>query len=227
MPYQPHLKISYIGERRAGSTSPAVETWTFATRWAPVSGVAFPTNGSTEDMDALAAAGATNAGAFFNQQWFEDSVYLTETRAYMIGADGKAVGNIGYNVLATPFKGAATHKYPFQVAHSVSLVAEGRGKGKYGRVYLPGSGTQVNSDGLLPVPACTTLATNFAQYMGLVDTALAARLGQDVELVVAGTTGAGTLRPVREIWVGRVLDTQRRRRRSLTEVHQKQTYPFS
>lgn len=146
-----------------------------------------------------------------------NSVRLTGLTLYSVDASGHidqdpmvANGDPQSGVTSTPY-------HPWQVTNVVTLVAGARGKGRFGRIFLPPQCFQVNQDGLIET---THLATMFTAVQTLL-TNLSNRSGLDTgfKLVIAGRTGSGTLRPVEEIRMGRVADTQRRRRRSLPESY--------
>lgn len=145
-------------------------------------------------------------------------VALTECRLYMIGADGRMTADVAVSE-QEPVRGTVSRDggHPWQVSNVVTLVAGSRGKGRFGRIYLPPQSFSMLEDGTISsgqysnmFDAVQTLLTNLSELPG-VDTGFG--------LVVAGQTGTGTLREVTELRLGHVPDTQRRRRRSLDEAY--------
>lgn len=118
---------------------------------------------------------------------------------------------------ATARGATSSGRHPYQITNVVTLVAGVRGKGRFGRIYLPPQGFDVGAEGLIDN---TQLGTMFSAVQTLL-TSLSNRPGLDAgwHLAVAGRTGSGTLREVDTLKMGRVADTQRRRRRSLDESY--------
>jgi hypothetical protein len=110
---------------------------------------------------------------------------------------------------------SATNGHPWQCSMVMTLVAGARGKGRFGRIYLPPQGFTILSDGTVTLVQRDAM---FASTKTLLEN-LSNAPGPDsgFGLVVAGRTGGGTLRDVTEVRMGAVCDTQRRRRRSLGE----------
>jgi hypothetical protein len=225
MPYLPHLKISVL--MRMGSTyADAQETASIGLRWKTVIGDF--TTLVQDAIDSCAGLAYTAWSGIADSTMFMTHIWFEGIKAYSIGPDGRAVGPIGASIGTGTLHGAGSANYaPYQVADVVSLVAEGRGKGKFGRVYLPGINAGVDGTGLRPPAQPDALLTPFRNMLKSMDSALAQSeaVGQDVSLCVAGTTGGGTLRPVAEVRWGHVPDTQRRRRRKLVEAYAVQAYP--
>jgi hypothetical protein len=160
---------------------------------------------------------ATWVGNAANSRCIQD-VALTECRLYMIGANGHATEDVAVSEQA-PVRGTVSRDggHPWQTSNVVTLVAGARGKGRFGRIYLPPQSFSMLEDGTIYSQHHTnmfdgveTLLTNLSELPGI-DTGWG--------LVVAGRTGTGTLRTVDEIRLGHVPDTQRRRRRSLEESY--------
>lgn len=215
-----HYRITFIGALGV-SAVPATETWSNTLNYRPVS---VPVGEMSQGTaDAVAAAALADAQGFYGSALFADDVWLTEARAYCIGTGGHASGPIGYAV-ANPAQagtGSVSGRYlPNQVSWTLSLVADGRGKGKFGRIYLPCPVAAVAKDGRVTGTVTEQALNNMGSYLQTLDASLGTAFGNDVELIIVGSTGtAGTARPVRELRLGRVLDTQRRRRRSLDEAY--------
>ena len=114
---------------------------------------------------------------------------------------------------------------PPQVALCVSLWSGQRfGRGNRGRLYLPTPSASVGDSGLVDAGAVGFLRNVMARLLQDLTSAMQAapNLGDVVPVIVSaggtGTTPAPPItRAIEQIAVGRVLDTQRRRRRSLEE----------
>lgn len=113
-----------------------------------------------------------------------------------------------------PGGGASTPVYPNQIALAVSLTTGfSRGAAHRGRFYLPSPSIEVETDGLI-------LAADAVQVGTAVDSLIVALNALDAGMATAVFSrklGAAAHRRITGNEVGRVLDTQRRRRRSLVE----------
>lgn len=113
--------------------------------------------------------------------------------------------------------GGGTVTHPNQVALVVSLLTGfSRGPAHKGRIFLPLPNIQMGSDGLIS-------STPAGEVSGQVDALLTNlnAVNSDYEVAVfSRKQGAAGHRKVTGNLVGRVLDTQRRRRRSLVEDYQ-------
>lgn len=143
------------------------------------------------------------------------SVKLMDVRLYHIDADGHSVDDTIISA-GTPVSGVMTNdQHPFQCSIVTTLEAGTRGLGRFGRIYLPPCGVGIGQDGLMDGSTVNGMFTSVKTLLS----DLSNLPGIDAEwgLVVAGRTGSGTLRPVDRVRMGKVMDTQRRRRRSLVE----------
>lgn len=152
------------------------------------------------------------------------STKLASCTLYQINADGR-INRDPLHAVGTPATGTTdTQVHPWQCSIVLTLVAGVRGKGKFGRIYLPPQGYGLSSDGIVDSGALGPMFTATQTLMSSLSDAPGLDLGWG--LVVAGQTGTeGTLREVTELRMGRVADTQRRRRRSLDEAYL--TAPFT
>lgn len=165
-------------------------------------------------------ATAITDGSFLVTQ----DVELSQVRLYSIGSDGRMVGDPTFSTAAAVRGVVQTNKHPWQCSVVLTLVAGSSGKGRFGRIYLPPMGYFITSDGVLADSNHLAIFNGAEALMQR----LSNRPGLDAgwKLAVAGSTGAsGTLREVTALRLGKVADTQRRRRRSLDEAYA--TRPFA
>lgn len=149
------------------------------------------------------------------------NAFMTNVKFSEIDETGHVIGN-PYNAgTATPVAGGvAPIGLPFQVAMGVSLRTGNRGISKRGRFYLPVPGVGVNAgDGLLTAGTVQDISDTTATLLTNVNTKIrAAHPGSsDYAVCVASSKGYNTV--VTAVNVGRVLDTQRRRRNALPETY--------
>lgn len=218
MPYRPHTLVTFRGHM-GPSLAEHIETWSFGLRFGvedsevgvvPVTSQAFVDACKTAFNTQMQSTGMK----FISQAWFD------ECRGYPIGADGKAQAQPVISTNGTGVNGTSAAPHPWQCAMAVSLTAEGLGKGKRGRFYLPPSAQLILNTGQINGVDQTALVTGMTSFANSLNTAAQA-LAAGLRLAIAGGTGEqGTLRTVRHVAVGSVMDTQRRRRRQLKETRQ-------
>jgi hypothetical protein len=159
---------------------------------------------------------------------FHSGYRVTWMKLNNIGPDGKYVSKTNTNRrdFVTVMNGGSTSGHPAQIALACTLTTTAqRGLASKGRFYQGGLGlsgyTPATADGLISATQaadfgnrCKTLLEAINNNPGL-DANFG---GYDVHIVSdGGLSGVGVARKVTGIKVGRVLDTQRRRRGSLVE----------
>lgn len=150
---------------------------------------------------------------------FAGNTYFTEVRLDHVGDNGR----IDTDAVFSQVSGAgATYSsgqafLPPSCAVVLTLDTGGRGRSRFGRMYLPLLKVRVGDDGCMPqitqdeiLGSCRTLLTNISNLPGI---------DAGAGVVVASGAGAGALKPVQSIRVGRVVDTMRSRRRSMEESY--------
>jgi hypothetical protein len=116
-------------------------------------------------------------------------------------------------LLPTPNQGAAGASYP-QIALVLSMrTARSRGYASNGRMYVPSALVINTGTGLIDATDASDAAAAGATFIGAVN---AVGLG---DASVMSTVGAGRIEPITGVRVGRVMDTQRRRRNALPESY--------
>lgn len=198
-----HLLLTPIGDAWS-----ATEQWTFGLR---VDRVALPSDGEMTTLLTHYEAYLKNANCSFVTQ-----VRMLGLKAAPIGTDGRYPPDAGAKerLYATPITGISVFAGTLpQSTAAVSLwTAKSRGRGSKGRFYPPVQVHNIDATGRLPGSIPGVYAAAAKSLIQNIQTTLGAP-------VVVGSALASTLLPVTAVAVGRVVDTQRRRRSSLAEEH--------
>lgn len=207
MPYAEHVRVTFRG------SMPGSEIWTTNLNLDITAG-----NGNSdaflEDLAELAVTiwttfhSASSAG-------FSTVVFFERVDTYFIGSNGRAIRQ-GTAAPASPVGGVGTITMPNQIAVVASLRTGQPGRARRGRMYLPMLAQDLNTDGRWP-------ATNRDSALALTGAMLNAFSGTSIGSVtfivcVASGVGVGANYPVTSVQMGRVFDTQRRRRNQLVEA---------
>ncbi len=220
MPKPAHLRVTAIFE--LGGTPPVEQAQCTLNLVNPATGsVGFPGTDAervsqANDMFADWAALMANPAVPFH-----NSTRLVGVKVASIGLDGSYTRDPWYST-STPVAGnsAATARLPLQIAHVASLTTARRGPTGKGRIYLPlhgwslGAGYQLGAALVKSTAdAVATLVSNINNEPGID--------ANNMQVSVVSTKGYST--PVTGVRMGRILDTQRSRRRSLVEDYQTAT----
>ena len=219
MPYaQEHLYLTW------GGTAPGGEIWQTGCRWVcnePISDPGNFTAFSLEDIaDDVSAAWTSNSYGP------SSDLLLRWVKAAWIGTDGAYQSEPRVHEFVTPVPGQDTTETlptPLQVAVVVSLSSgQTLGKQNYGRMYwpAPAAGRLKNSAGwatAFPPAMATLMANTLVAINGELDTLPVTNW----TLVIMGETG---YKPVTQIRVGSIPDTQRRRRNAAIETYSTVAY---
>lgn len=153
---------------------------------------------------------------------FPPTVRYDEMRAYHLNAGG-LTEHLASGLITDAPQGSGDVSLPPQCAVAVSLYAyeagefNPHGRRGRGRFYLPPmSRTQVDHPGVLVAGAMTAVRDWQLAFLGAIDGSDTGA-GGTTQLVLAGNDGVAR-DPVR-LRVGRVVDTQRRRRSSIDEQY--------
>jgi hypothetical protein len=144
---------------------------------------------------------------------------LSSVKLNHIGVDGRYTETATNEVILAdlPGNGPLNPVHPNQIALAISLTTGySRGPAHRGRFYLPLPSYSLTPEGSI-APANAELAAQETQTF--IDGLNAVNEGWQVA-VFSRKLGAPAIRPVTGVEVGRVYDTQRRRRRSLIEDYQ-------
>lgn len=140
----------------------------------------------------------------------------------LIGINGRYAEpvTVRYDFTGSYPSGAQPTNPPPQIslAHTLRTDVE-RGLAARGRFYAPLPGRNLASSGMLGGTDQAAYATAATTFLNDLNTAMSdyATDGGAPRVVVMSDVGAGMLRTVKNVAVGRVLDTMRSRRSSLTE----------
>lgn len=200
-----HKKLTVTGNLFGG-----LETFSFSIR-----GMSDSTPPTQADVDAFEAPLRTFFTASTTAICSQHNV--TEIKLAPIGLDGRYPPGTD-SVVKSPspamFGGGASSSHFPQLSMALSMTtALPRGRAHLGRIYLPPLGSTV-----LPVSGLidnTTVTQVLANWKTLLDAINA--LAQPFTVAVMSNVGAGTHQLVTGVRAGRVMDTQRRRRRSMIE----------
>lgn len=142
---------------------------------------------------------------------------LEWSKLAVIGPDGRyAAAPVSRPI--EPMYGSSPLIYPNQIALALSMQSDAWGaRGKNGRIFLAGASVKLSGDGRMEVEPRNQIATAFAAFIeGLNDSGKFLTM-PNVGVVIASAVGEGAFNPVTRVRVGRVFDTIRSRRTSLTE----------
>lgn len=90
------------------------------------------------------------------------------------------------------------------------------GRANYGRMYLPHTSFPLGASYQATSAVATNVAVAAATMIGSINIQ-AALVQADVQVVNMSKLGTGTIKPVSKVGIGRLVDTQRRRRNALPE----------
>lgn len=203
MPYTAaHGKITFLGDSYA-----TTEIWQTTLR---LIGTAVPTQQQLQDAAGAMSILLENTALAFPLGFrFLGVKWAPQDTAGEYGPDGEAVEYF----LPTPVTGSASNGYP-QIACVLSLrTARARGYASNGRMYIPSARAPAPADGLITQAQAESIRDSGAAFIANVETS-----GVGVPAVMS-TVGAGRTEAITAVRVGRVMDTQRRRRNQLPELY--------
>lgn len=195
-----------------GGTLPGGDIWSCGVRLAPAAGV-----NAANDPAMLNAASAA-VQAWHTNGMISPRCILTFAKLNVVGTDGKYIApttleHVFANVAGTGVEGRSL---PNQIALAISLTTGvSRGPAHRGRFYMPMPSVVVQSDGRMATDDQNAIKMAATTFLG----ALNALSANYKVAVFSRKAGAAQHRVVTGIQVGRVLDTQRRRRNKLAEAY--------
>lgn len=198
-----------------GGKLPGNEQWSCGLRITPVTGddVAVTPAMFTACSNAVQTLHVTGGSSI------SALAKLSFVKLNPIGLDGRYIFDETEEEILPdlPGSGAGGALYPNQVALVVSLTTGfSRGPAHRGRFYLPLPSMPVDSSGMITAATAGTVGDTVTAFIAALNSS-----APNVEVsVMSRKDGAPGHRRVTGNEVGRVLDTQRRRRRSLVENYQ-------
>lgn len=207
-----------------GGTLHGTEIWSNSLRMVPNTGAAV----SSEDAEAFLADFQTDVTTFFGTGVFHNQCKVEWAKFNKIGSDGRYASDSESNtrVFAAAVPGTGTGGFPPQISCAVTLLTDAdRGLASKGRFFLAGLASDTNAfdlpSGRLSTGRRDLIKTSVTAFLDNVNNmpGLDSSMGGfDVHIVSQGNAFRnGVARKVTGIKVGRVLDTQRRRRNNLVE----------
>lgn len=181
----------------------------------PSRAVGFEGGDMTAAMSAIAAAIA----AYFNdaQVAISHKATLEWVKLAGVGKDGLYFRDPVVHDYETPILGKAiAHPAPQLSLALTFRSSKMRAPGRDARIFLPLPGTSASTDGKLPMAIVTSISVKTAQLIEDIELGLELLEDDRPQLIVASqkTESNNVVKTVR---VGRMLDTQRRRRNKFTE----------
>lgn len=208
MPGRVHVRL----EGTLGVGNP--ERWSIGVNYAAAGGSG---QGSQAVMQSLAADLAnylqttTNAATAFSEMGAD--CRLTQVSTYGYNAFGPADA-AGAALLSPARQGAGSTSKTFQTTRVISLQTGVPGARYRGRFYVPALSASISGSGVSTPPS--GYLTAWAQVLSQAETVWTG--SAPIELGVYSEVAA-VVTPVTQLRVGDVLDTQRRRRESITETY--------
>ena len=208
MPFpNPHLRVTWFGDGWSQQ-----EEWSTGLR---INGVVMPTDAQMTSLDSAFSA------------LFADAALSTSGAVRYLGCKvapqdvNGLYGNTGVakeKIRATPQALPTTATgLPQATVVATLTTATPRGRANEGRMYLPATWKVASADGRISSGDATAIATAVVTFINAVD---AVGLGA-VSVFSKGNllTPAGAVRDVKGVRIGRVIDTQRRRRNRIAEMY--------
>lgn len=224
MAYAPGPFSHEHGYLQWGGTLPGGEIWSCGLRMAALGSIiggTFPLNGG--DIETYLDKYVIDIKAFHQRATtaIGPRALLNFVKLNKIGLDGHYVDSDTHvRFFANVAGGGVTSNvHPNQVALAVSLTTDvDRGPASKGRIYLPLPALLVETDGLISIANITPIVASWRTFLEALSDAPGLDNGETPEVVVMSRkAGAPAARTVTGVRIGRVLDTQRRRRNALKE----------
>lgn len=197
-----------------GGKLPGPEQWSCGVRMTGPAGTAVADAATLLDD----YAGAVEAYHVRAQSSISQAAQLSFVKVNAIGTDGKYIEPVTNEQVIADVGGSAggVQSFPNQIATVVSLLtAVSRGPAHRGRFYLPLPGALMDANGLSTVSYRDNLKASTDTFIAAMN---AATPGWKMA-IFSRKDGAPAHRLVTGCEIGRVFDTQRRRRRSMAEQY--------
>lgn len=209
-----------------GGTLPGGESWSNTMRMAETEETVGANDAAGWDMEELLGHYSTVINAYHGNAGIgiHTLCKLTYVKFNRVDVNGHYIDPTTYRADFAPVSGGlATVQYPNQITLAVTLTtAISRGKASKGRIFQPMPAYGLAADGMLSVGSVTNVKEQWKAFIE----ALSDVPGVDTSsspgacvMSKVGSTGVRTHR-ISGVKVGRVYDTQRRRRRNLPEAYE-------
>lgn len=137
-----------------------------------------------------------------------------------------ALLGVGEAVPVAPIAGTTSPTKPLQSALVLSLRSDYPGASKRGRLYWPAIGQAISTSSLrVSATDCQNVADAAAVYLDGIAGAIKSVLAETDPLLSVYSPTLGNSEAITSIWVGDVLDVQRRRRDEAPEVYSLASFP--
>lgn len=211
-----HLYITVLG-----IVDNTPEIWQWGTRWE------YSGTFSSADLQTIADSLVEPTTDFHTgSPGFLAGHQVVGIKVALIDTDGRYVETASNPAIAEvnpPVGGSSSLRLPLQLATVVTIDSGIKfGRARTGRVYLPPVSNMGGLDTThrLAAGTCTDLAEQFGGWAKEARDAMEAAVpGLEVFLSIMSSIGSGTTRTANFCRVGRIPDTQRRRRNSLLEEY--------
>lgn len=218
MVYTPGPFASEHGYLNFGGSLPGGESWTCGLRLAPLTGV-------DSDLDTWNFPAKLALYVPIVKTMFASAVDLSYTAKLQyvkfnrISRTGHYTDPTTNEAIFADVTGAIGGTgVPNQIALAVSLTTGlGRGPAHEGRFFLPLPAIAVSGDGRMSTAYCDGAAADLKTFINALNAIAEGATTGPTVCVMSRKAGAPATHAVTGVKVGRVLDTQRRRRRSLAE----------
>lgn len=221
VPPPPHYRLTYSGVFGASPTD-SFEIWSMGLSFAYESDAA-----TVADLASLASTASARWGYWWKGE-LVNNVHLTRTRIAAVGGDGKVLLNadgayLQGDSLTVQTCTAGVPTMPSQVALAVTLQSPAAGQVGRGRFFLPGPKYPAGTDGRIDATSQGGALTAAAGFVDDLNSLVAGGVALGAVCVASGGSVLKGIPPatyrVSSVEVGRVLDTQRRRRGELAEEY--------
>ena len=210
MPYSDHLRVTMSGP--IGDLDGSVERWSCRLNMSDPAPATSASSTYLEDIVADCKAWVSAESAVWQ------GAGLDQVKVAYIGPLGTYRKDAFVSDFPpVRFTGAGNiPKFPYQVACAVSLETGQRGGSKRGRIYLPVPIVSMEGDGQFTLLDATGIRDRFGVFVNNLNNGPGVT-APEPRVTIASVKGFNT--DVTSVRVGRVLDTVRRRRRSLPEAY--------
>lgn len=224
MTYRPHYLFRVEGVFRDNTTD--LETWSFGVRLAMFDNGAAVNAGfdDVDEMTWLRDQAEPAVRTLFGANTLMLPTTVTALKMNLINENGKYANEadtfaLYESDLTAPIKGNTASRVEPQRTIAVTTTTDAiRGRAHRGRFYLPGFAINVANDLRITTVQAQGIADSAAAFLAALDRPENTKGWVLAPAVVSNIGVPGQIRRITGVRVGRVVDTQRRRRFSLDEA---------